>query len=538
MYFRYRILCEKLKQYEGIIIYGAGYFAQEIYPRLVQCGLKKKIACFTQTTEADISSIDGIPIIDIAKLNCDKEKCVVLIAVSKMYASEVKQTLSEYVYLNVVSLIDYYVHYRWMETDYHYLEAFEEYCEYIADWRVRTQKSGLNKEIVIKDLLFRGKCITKKTENNLIVWICGHLSSRTIKIIGALIRKGYRIIFLSYFDGANPWNLDELQKLNVQIYQCTYIAELLYLALQYNPLVYFFEPSWGDCRWVEIMLKFKQNFGKVVLALYDVMNDGYTGKTEEEIATEKYALEHADGIVWRWFSKEYLEEKGFRYQGKSIQFLDYCNHESICDDFEAPIGAKIKICLVSGYGDEYVEDRTYVTRYTDWAKIGEILERIGNRTDCEFHFYAGALQNYENIERCERYEKEYFNFKYFLGTRHDELIRRLHEYDYGCELWISGEEPPNDMPMGDYYGSIYNNSVRNAYFDFLSAGLPVITTQASRMREFLGADNVMIQMTLSDLDVDYLIKHKQYYKEEVASKRKEWDIDNQISELIQFFEEI
>ncbi len=94
------------------------------------------------------------------------------------------------------------------------------------------------------------------------------------------------------------------------------------------------------------------------------------------------------------------------------------------------------------------------------------------------------------------------------------------------------------MPMGDYYGSIYNNSVRNAYFDFLSAGLPVITTQASRMREFLEADDAIIQMTLSDLDVDYLIEHKQYYKQKVAEKRQEWDIDNQIPRLIQFFKEI
>ena len=42
----------------------------------------------------------------------------------------------------------------------------------------------------------------------------------------------------------------------------------------------------------------------------------------------------------------------------------------------------------------------------------------------------------------------------------------------------------------------------------------------------------------SDLDVDYLIEHKQYYKQKVAEKRQEWDIDNQIPRLIQFFKEI
>ena len=539
MHFRNKILCQKLNQYEKIIIYGAGYFAREIYPQLVKSNLKKKIVCFTQTKEtAEVSYIDGIPVINIDNINYNKEECVVLIAVSKLYTDEIKQTLSGYEYPNVVSLNEYYVHYRWLEADYHYLTAFEEYCEYIADWFVKTKKKDIDKDMVIQKLSDRGRCIDERADDNLIVWICGHLSSRTIKMVGALLRKGCRIVFLSCFDGANPWNLEELQKFNVPIYQCTYVAELLYWALQYNPLVYFFEPSWGDCRWAEIMLKHKEHFGKVVLALYDVMNDGYTGRTEEELATEKYALEHADGIVWRWFSKEYLEQKGFRYQGKSIQFLDYCYYESGSDGFGGAVKPEIKICFVSGYGDEYVEDGLRVTGYTDWARVGEILEKIGNRADCEFHFYAGALQNNENVERCEQYAKQYKNFKFFLGTEHDELIKRLKEYDYGCEIWISGKEPPNDIPMGDYYGSIYNNSVRNAYFDFLSAGLPVITTQASRMREFLEADDAIIQMTLSDLDVDYLIEHKQYYKQKVAEKRQEWDIDNQIPRLIQFFKEI
>lgn len=538
MHLRNSVLCNELNRYQKIIIYGTGYFAQKIYPQLIKFNLRKKIVCFTQTEECGLVSIDGIPIINIKKINYNKEECVVLVAVSVLYANEIKRTLLEFEYPHIVSLIDYRVHYQWLETDYRDLTSFEEYYEYIEDWHIRTQKCNKDGRAILQRGWDGKKSTRRKTDDNLVVWICGHLSSRTTKIIGALIRKGYRIVFLSYFDGANPWNLDELQQFNIQIYQCLYIAELLYWALQYNPLVYFFEPFWGNCLWAEIMLKYKKHFGKVVLALYDVMNDGYTGKTEEELATEKYALEHADGIVWRWFSKEYLEEKGFRYQGKSIQFLDYCYHkneENVSYDLN-PFA--IKICFLSGYGDEYVEDRAYVTRYTDWARIGEILEKIGNRTDCEFHFYAGALQNNANMERCEQYVKKYNNFKFFLGTEHKELLKRLKEYDYGCELWTGGETPPDDMPMGNYYGSIFNNSVRNAYFDFLSAGVPVITTQASRMREFLGAEEAIIQMTLSDLDIDYLIEHKQYYKEKVEEKRKEWDIDNQIPKLIRFFQEI
>ena len=48
----------------------------------------------------------------------------------------------------------------------------------------------------------------------------------------------------------------------------------------------------------------------------------------------------------------------------------------------------IKLCEVCGVGNEYVEDRTYNTNYMDYARVSEILERIGNRDDCIFHFYA------------------------------------------------------------------------------------------------------------------------------------------------------
>lgn len=539
MYFKNRILCRELNQYESIIIYGTGNFAKEIYPQLVRFNLKKKIVCFTQTKETEENSIDGIPIISINKLDYSKTESVVLIAVSKLYEDEIKQTLREFEYLHIVSLTDYCIHYKSLETDYRDLISFEEYYEYIADWYMKKQKGNCeNESTVLQNIWSERECTEKKTERNLIVIICGHLSSRTIKIIGALKRIRYNIVFLSYSGEMNPWNLNELQRLDIQIYQCNYVAEMFYYALQYHPLIYFFEPRWGDCLWAEIMLKNKKYFGKVTLALYDVMNDGYTGIEDDKLATEKYALEHADGIVWRWFSKEYLEEKGFRYKGKSIQFLDYCYHENSDVDLNNLDFSIVKLCFVSGYGDEYVEDRTCETKYTDCAKIGEILEKIGNRTDCIFHFYVGALENDKSITRCRQYEKKYKNFRFFLATEHEELLKRLKNYDYGCELWTGGEEPPDSMPMGDYYGSTYKNSIRNAYFDFLSACLPVITTQASKMREYLSAEDVIINMTLSDLDIDYLRQHKQYYKSKVAERRKEWDIDVQISRLIQFFTEL
>lgn len=536
LYFNMGELCKALNQYQEIIIYGTGNYAIAIYPQLIKSGLHEKIVCFTQTKETDVTELHGIPVIGLNKLCYDKAKCAVLIAVSDLYWDEIEENLIKYGYNNKIFLDDYKIR---IEEVFCNLTSFKEYCEYIADWYIQTQSDDIDRMTVVQKLLSRGERDNKIVDSNLIVIISGHLSPRTTKIIGALKRKNYNIIVLSYCrNNGKSWCVNELRKSNAQILECRCIEEMLYHALQYSPLIYFFEPRWGDCLWTEIILKMKEYFGKVIFAPYDVLNDGYSGRTERSLTAEKYAFEHADGIVWRWFSKEYLETKGFRYRGKSIQFLDCCNHECMEDTIlRGSSASAIRLCSVSGDGDLYVDDRTYTKRYIDWARVGEILDKIGNREEYIFHFYAGTLTS-KNVERCKQYKKKYSNFEFFVGVEHNELLRRLKDYDYGCELYIEGEEPPVDLSFGMYFGSYYNNSVRNVFFDFLSAGLPIITTQASKLWEYLSVYDIVINMNLSNIDADYLIKHKEYYKARVESTRKELDIDNQISKLIQFFEEV
>lgn len=536
MYFRYRLLCETLGQFKKIIIYGTGDFAQKIFPHLVKRGLKERILCFTQTEGSESGLINGIPIIGIKELQCDKSECVVLIAVSDLYIKEIKKTLLDLAYLNIVSLVDYQI----SQTKMYQLNTFVEYCEAIADWYEQTQEEKFDRSAFLQKLMEWGKSANQGINSKLIVVICGHISPRLVKIIGALKRKEYEIVMLKYMAIYNPWSFEELEKENIPTQHCDCIEEMLYCALQYSPLVYFFEPMWADCRWAEIMFRNKKYFGKVIISLYDVINDGYAGHRKSTYTSERYALENADGIVWRWFSKESLEKKGFRYQGKSIQFLDCCSHEtkSEVSDEHISESAVLKLCAVASDSDLYVH-RHYVSEYTDMARIGEILEKIGNRKDCIFHFYAGSFDHTEYFETCKKYEQQYDNFKLFLAIEHCELLRRLRTYDYGCDLYIRGKELTPDVLMGNWwYGSDYIDSIRNTFFDFLTAGLPIITTQGERLWEYLSAYDVVIKMYLNDLDIDYLRQHKAYYREKVYEARKDLDIDKQIPKLIRFLKEV
>lgn len=538
MLFRTGSLCQKLNEYEKVIVYGTGSFARQIYPRIVKHGLKDKVLCFTQSEMGNMETdaIDGKPIVSLNALDCAKTGCVVLVAVSELYVDEIKKVLLQFGYLNHILLTEYITSYKEMEQKIYGLSDYKDYCEHIADWYIETHTDNLSKEIVVRNLLRREENTEQHKDTNLIVMISGYITSRSIKIINTLKKRGFDIVVLNYERNTFEWYADSLKKIDIQVHKCHCIEEMLYKALQYSPKVYFFEPRWGDSSWAEIMIRNKKHFGKIIFALYDVLNDGYLEVQQEMLITEKYSLENADGIVWRWFSKDYLERKGFRYKGKSIQFLDYCDFGD-SKPLEIDLNSHVlKLCMVNSVGDTCVEDRPHQTSYTDWARIGEILAVLGNREDCVFHFYTGRLKE-ENIERCREYEKRYPNFKLYLNTPRDELIEKLKQYDYGCDLYIEGEWPPDEACIGRRYkGSCWNDGVRNTFFEFINAGLPIVAVAPRKFIDYLQKYDIVVQMDISNMNFDYLREREEYYKKNVETARKELNIDSQISRLIEFME--
>lgn len=537
MFFKVNDLCEALRPYKKIIIYGTGNYAKEIYPRLIEQNLKEMIYCFTQTEKAECDYIDGKPVIEMCELNQDEYgDCVVLIATSQLYMDEIKKSLAEHHFYNFVFLADYEIEYLNTAELFDQITPFEGYCEIIANWCMKIHEVQSDRNEIVQKLLNRGRYADVDIDKNLIVMMCGHTSVRSNKIMWALKEKGYDIVMLDFCPAKYQWCLGELDKLNIRRYKCRCIEELLYRALEYRPLVYFFEPIWGDCSWAQIMLKNKSYFGKIVLALYDVMNAGFSRVDQKKLDTEKYALENADGIVWRGFEKEYLEKKGFRYRGKSIQFLDYCSHIDIEQEMIEFDPNRIKLCQVTGFGNGYFE-KPNNTQYIDYAKLEEILGKIGNREDCIFHFYTAGLKE-EHIKQCIQYERKYKNFKFFVNIKHEELLKRIVQYDFGCDLYTSGEWIPENMIIGRHTGSLWEYGIRNIFFDYLSANLPIITTSWKSFLKYLQPYDVTVKMDITNIDIGYLINNRLYYKDRVKAAREKLNINNQISSLIDFFKEV
>ncbi len=536
MKFRINDLYQTLSASIKIIIYGAGDYAKEVYPVLKKMGFKKRIKAFVVTDAGhEPSYIDGISVCSIKELQLsDMKNTTVLIAVSDVFFPEVIHLLQRYKFRQIFSIKSFIISEKELE------QAKDiQFLEYISETYIWNQVNCMweffqESEKQKKWIEQRAK---RDIDRNKLVFLMGDFHPRYINIIGALIRKGYHIKILEY----GTINQDYIRNVlfanyKIEYNKCSTLEELLFYAIQEKPLVYYFQPAWGDCSWPQKMICHKSVFGKIVISLYDVMNDAYVYANEFQCYTERYVLENADGIVWRWFSKEFLEEKkGFVYRGKSIQFLDYCTTCEISKNINND--NILKLCMVAG-------DIAYLLRenfdengtYSDLAKINHILEKIGDQTKCIFHVFV-ALCSDKDRDVCNTLEQKYSNVRFFNTMPHNELIQKISEYDYGCLIYNESALPPvRGIISYLNYGSGYYNAVTNKLFDYISAGIPFIATAPYKLCQFFEQYGVVVKMNISNLDINYLLENREVYKEKAQRARVELQIDNQIQKLIDFLE--
>lgn len=540
MKFRIRELCQDLSVFDTIYLYGIGMYAKEIYSRFCSIGWREKIKGFIVSEEMEVRYFDDIPVLSVGQFKVDRcEKYIILVSVSCKYVEEIKENLRKYGITNEMYLKDYIR--QWEDGVAIYKnKTFEEYCNCISDWYLEQNYMGASCNYNFLNEVI--ECRKLKRNEKEIIFIIGQEMSlpRNIKIMTALINSGYEVSVLTYA-GVNELIVqEEIKTYEINIKECECIEELMYEMLRYNPLVYYIEPAWGDCTWPAILVQHKEMFGKIVMTLYDIFNDGLVRATERQKLLEQYSLENADGIVWRWFAKESLEKKGMRFKGKSIQFIDYCGC-SLADlkQEEKDDSNQIKFCYVRGNPNEVFGTLPDEAEHYDVnAKMKDILAKILKDNSCYLHMYAWDLRD-EYKKECEMLEKKYRNFKVYWKLGHKEMMEKIKDYDYGIQLSTGGEEIPDYVTVDNrYYGIAFKDSVGNKVFDYLEAGIPIITTMPKKLCSYLDDYHVMVKMDLSNFDIEYLRKNKKYYMDNVKKAREELSIKNHIGRLVQFFREV
>lgn len=515
-----------------IIIYGIGLYARELCIRYAK-DIDNRIKAFVVTNPDGQTSFLGRPVYGLSELNQFYNDEIILVAVSVQYKREIEGELHKCQYQHILYLTDYECN-EWDlykgKSELEYRQFMQSWHEYV-DHNIQGTSHGDSKN---------NKSDTAKNIKQ-IVFIIGMEMAlpRNIKIIRALKRKGYDVVLLCYGGVRGVTVEKELQMYSITIEQCNFIEELMYKMLTYKPLLYYIEPSWGDCSWANVLIQQKEMFGKIVITLYDVFNDGLVFASEQQKRMEQYALENADGIVWRWYSKSQLEKQGMKFSGKSLQFLDYCNGDyKESYEYSSINDEELKLCFICGHPDFLFEEYPKeAVGYIVHARMEDILKKIKNENCC-FHFFGWQLSD-RAMEKCKELEYKYNNFKAFFGYEHSQLLEIIKKYDYGCFFGTAGREVPENLSVdGRYLGTVLKDAAANKHFDYLDAGLPIVSTIPQKMCEYLSQYNVLIKMDLNSLDIDFLRRNKILYKENVMKARGELSIDNQILRLIDFFDEV
>lgn len=542
MYFEINKIIERLQDSE-IVIYGAGMYAQKIYSILEVYGIKNKVQYFvvTETGEKE-EFINDVPVISIEQIKRIKKRFVVLVAVSAQYVAEVRVSLKDFESKDIIFLVDY------ERADEEFLpwiyegEA-EKFIHYILNRLISGQRIASRKDLVKAELLFQsgiqGDKYDYRRKNVRIVFFVGIVTARTTRIISGLKKAGYEIEVFKL----REWEYigeAELKEMGINIKCCSTLEDMLYEIMQIHPFVCYLEPFGEEYKICAVMTAFRQYFGKIILAPYDIRNGTIIEEDKQINELERYCFENADGIIWRYFAKDFLEKKlGFSYKAISIFIPDCCENYKIGKRSENDL---LRLCCMPTHASDVLDVDTGEDRYTHEATLWEILDKVGNRKDCIFHVFFWNVNEREKV-LLEQFKTQYCNFDYFIHIEHKKLIENiLPEYDYGCSLNTAGEIPTYPEGIVKKGTKFSENALRygssNKFYDFISAGVPVIATIPSELCRYLDQYGVIVNMDVEHFDICYLKEHKTEYQKKVFEAKSRLLIENYVPTLVGFMEQL
>lgn len=521
MHILFRQLCGEISQYQEIYLYGVGLYAKMLYQKFKGIGWEIRIKAFIVSQKMTEKQFENVSIITFEQFKTLEQNGIIIIATGEQYREEIENILLKYNYKNYISLDQFMTipSLAWKTL------SFKQYCLYLTE------------EYAYGEL---EKYERKETDK--IVFIVNYISVRISKIVQALIKKGYKTLILQ-FDNSVPYvGEQELEEAGIQITKCKEIDELLLRVIRENPLVYYLEFPPHLYEIGMFICKNKRQIGKVIFAPYDLYSGMGLPQFENKgyMKMERNMLENSDGVVWRYQSRNFLSERfGYQYKGKSVTFWDYCESFDIDESYHRTDDV-LRLCFLPTNMDNYIDCKDSQNGFACENTIWDLIELLGNKANCEVDIYAWNLSdNHKKI--MDRIVSKYVNFKIYVHIPHKELLIRLQKYDYGVCL-IRHNNPIKYV--AEYYDAMHITegiayySTKNSLFDMISAGVPIIGRFPVKQMEFFDQFQVRVDMDYIDFDIDYLIKHRSYYKENARSARKQLLIDEHIEELIVFFKDI
>lgn len=542
MFFLLKKLCDTIGCEKNFFIYGTGYYASEIYKRFCSIGWKNRIKSFVVTSaETRQDTVDNIPVIQFNQSILDDANSIILVAVGETYIEEIRCVLNVIPSDRVLYLWDYRVSPE-KKTEILLNASFDDVCDFALDEYIWNNPQSLNEKGELKRKLRESlrERQSKAVQDKSIIYVMEEETARDIKIIRALLEKGYRVAVLQYKLRTQYVAEKELLSMNIVPERFGCMWEFILLSLKYRPGLYFFDIE-AFFEYASIAIRNKDIWEKVVIAPYETFMGSFVNISEEIFREEKFCLENADAVVWRFFSKEYLEQKmGYQFKGDSVHLLDNCGGYQLPSGRGERSDERLKLCCVVSQIDNFFREDSSL--YARQAKFVDLLNKLDE--GCELDVFTWTANENEKYE-LESLTKKYKNFKYFMRVEHKELIGRISAYDYGLCIYTNENIPDYPMEaevladgkMACTEGN-YRYSVANRYFDYLDAELPIITTLPEKLCEYLQKYHVIVKMNSSNLDIAYLKANRAYYKERAKEAKQELLMSKQITTLTELFARI
>ena len=115
-----------------------------------------------------------------------------------------------------------------------------------------------------------------------------------------------------------------------------------------------------------------------------------------------------------------------------------------------------------------------------------------------------------------------------------KMAQELCQYDYGVagvQMGILEYAEKN----GSWKKESYIYSSTNKMYDYLDAGLPIVTVIPVKQTEMLEKDGVLIRKYDEEIDFDELREKRNELKKRVLKIREKYEISNQLPALIAFY---